>query len=101
MEKLWAEYVMIATRLNRILSNKVGAKNKWEMFYKEIPRFADKSRTFGKVGVVWEYKNKIIKLMDDKGEIQYSVEYSMNNVGDTYRMYNPKTGRITIIGNIY
>ena len=51
-EKLWAECAMTATLLDGILSNKVGEKNKWERFYKEMTRFAEKSRTFGEVGVL-------------------------------------------------
>ena len=101
-EKLWAECAMTATFLDGILSNKVGAKSKWEKFYKETPRFADKLRTFGEVGVVWDYRNqKIKKKLDNKGEIHYFVGYSTSHAGDTYRMYNPKTGGITVTRDIY
>ena len=60
-EKLWVECTMTATLLDGMLCNKVGKKSKWERLYKEIPRFANKLRTFGEVGVVWDYKNQKIK----------------------------------------
>ena len=85
-EKLWAEYAMTATLLDGILSNKVGTKSKWEKFYKETPKFVDKLRTFGEVGVVLDYRKQKIKKMDNKGEIHCFVGYSMSHAGDTYRM---------------
>ena len=68
----------------------------------ETPRFTDKLRTFGEVGTLWDYKyTKIKKKLDNKGEIHYFVGYSTNRVGDTYRMYNPKTIGIAITRDIY
>ena len=60
-EKLWAECAMTATFLDGIHSNKMGAKSKWESFYKENPIFADNLRTLGELGVVWDYRNQKIK----------------------------------------
>ena len=40
-------------------------------------------------------------MLDNKGEIHYFVGYSMSHTADTYRMYNPKTGGITITRDIY
>ena len=53
IEKLWAECAMISILLDRILSNKVREKCKWERFYKRMPKFVEKKiRIFGEVGVV-------------------------------------------------
>jgi len=55
-----------------------------------------KLRTSGGVGVVLDYRNqKIRKKLDNKGKVHYFVGYYLSHAGDTYRMYNPKTGGIT------
>ena len=65
------------------------------IFYKETRKFVDKLRMFGEVGVVLDYrKQKIKKKLFNKSEIHYFVGYSMSHAGDTYRMYNSKTGGI-------
>ena len=82
-EKLWTECAMIATLLDGIFSNKVGDKSKWESFYKEKPRFAEKFKTFGELGVVWDYKNqKIKKKLDNKGEIHLfgDIQQTMHGI---------------------
>ena len=86
---------MTAALLDEILSNKGGEKSKWEI-YKEISRFAEKVRTFGEVGVMWDYRNKKIKKkLDNEGEIYYFVGYS------TCGMYNPKIYGVTITRDTY
>ena len=101
-EKLWAECAITATLLDGIMNNKIGEKTKLERFYKEKPKFAEKLRIFGEVGVVLDYKKQKIKSkLDNKGEIHYFVGYSASHAGDTYRMYNPKTGGIKTTRDIY
>ena len=101
-EKLWEECALTAALLDGILSNKVREISKWERFYKETPKFMDKLRTFGEVGVVLDNrKQKIKKKLDNQGEIHYFVGYSTSHAGDIYRMYNPKTGGITMTRDIY
>ena len=40
---------------------------KWENFYKETPKFVDKLRTFGEVGLILDYgKQKIKKCWTTK-----------------------------------
>ena len=81
---------MTTTLLEGILSNKVREKSKWESWNKDIPRFNDKLRTFGEVGVIWDYKNqkfKNSKKMENQGEIHCFVGHSTNHAGDVYRMY--------------
>ena len=72
---------MTATLLDGIMSNKIGEKTKWERFYKEKPKFAEKLRTFGEVGVVLDYKKQKIKnKLDNKREIHYFVGYSRRQI---------------------
>ena len=51
--------------------------------------------------MIWNYENLKIKKLDNKGEIHYFVGYLTNHAGDTYRIYNPKTGGITVTRDIY
>ena len=40
------------------LLDEVREKSKWGRYYKEMPRFTERLRIFGEVGVVWDYRNQ-------------------------------------------
>ena len=74
-------------------------QTRYENWNGQIPSFAYHLRTWGEAGVVCLRDLKTPKI-HDKGITCMFVGYSIAHTGNTYRMFDPKTGRIHISSDI-
>ena len=89
-----AEAAQTSTLISNILSVD-GESPPHVKFFGSLPRYADNLKIFGEMGVVHQGK-KIRNKLEDRGIMSMFVGYSESHAGETYRMYNVKTGRVMI-----
>ena len=96
-QKLWAEAANMCVDLDNILVKCAKEKSPYEIFHKakKSPNYVNNLRQFGEVGFVLKRNNKIKSKISDRGKKAIMVGYVRNSTGDTYRMYNLRTNKIT------
>jgi hypothetical protein len=92
--KLWGETAITATALDNLIpvTRKEETKTRYEHVGYNIPRFVKHLRTFDKVGIV---KNVKDRKVGDRGITMMFVGYSSAHDGNCYRMYNPVTSQVS------
>ena len=99
--KLWAECVRTATILDGFLVEKSKDNCKYELFYGRKSELIPHLRSFGEIGIVFDYKGKKMrKKMEDRGFAAIFVGYAPDHAGDVYRMYNPVTNRVIVTRDV-
>ncbi len=90
--KLWAESVKTAM----FWMNGV-TKTRWEHAEHSLHSWTKNCWTFGETGTVKEGKQgKVL----DRGETMMFVGYNQNHGQNSYRMYNPKSSRVSSQGTL-
>jgi len=90
--KLWAEAAYTATRLHNIVPNRAGPAPD-ELWYGELPKIVDHLIKWGRIGYV-KIRDSVTPKMTKKSIKMIFMGYSANHPPDTYRMYNPETGKV-------
>ena len=90
--KLWAEATYTATRLHNLVPNYRG-KAPDELWYGELPKIVDHLIKWGRIGYV-KIRDTVTRKLDKKSIKMVFMGYSANHPADTYRMYNPETGKV-------
>jgi hypothetical protein len=93
--KLFREAFTTATKLGNLRVQEIDGKSatRYEHFLGENPKFVKHLRTWGEAGTV-KLKTKATPKVGDRGEQCMMVGYAPNHTGDTYRMWNPTTGKV-------
>ena len=71
----------------------------YEKFYRKKPLDIKYLRRFGEIGILANRK-KLKAKSEDRGTKCYFVGYADDHTPDTYRMYNPNTGKIVLSRDI-
>ena len=92
---IWNEAFGLATLLDALVVVTVHGikKTRWEHWYKALPSFVNNLRTFGEAGIV-KTRDRVTPKTSNRGAPCLFVGYPRNHPGDTYRMYDPKSGGI-------
>ena len=92
--KIAHEVLKHQTALDNLSIDKGHTKTRYERFGLKVPKWANPLliRTFGEAGVVRRGKDG---KLGDRGQPMVFVGYSDNHSYDCYRMWNPKTSKIT------
>ena len=96
-QKLWAEAANMSVDLDNILVTKRDEENAYERFYgsKKSPNYVKHLRQFGEVGFIIQRNNKIKSKISNRGKKGIMVGYAKQSTGDTYRMFNLGTNKVT------
>ena len=99
--KLWAECVRTATILDGLLVDNAKNKSKHEIFFGRKSELISHLRSFGEIGIVFDYKGKKMrKKLEDRGFASIFVGYAPNHSGDVYRMFNLVTNRVLVTRDV-
>ena len=96
--KLWAEAMNTATKLTNVAPTMATGKPPDEMWYGEYQNWTKHLKKWGQIGFV-TIRIKQRKL-DTKSIKCVFVGYADDHAGDTYRMYNPETGKVILSRDI-
>ena len=91
---LWPEAIRCANTLYNITRNAVSDDVPFKMFIGQEPKIYPHLIEFGRIGVVTD-TGKIKANWKNKGHKVIMTGYATNKSSDTYRIYNPKTRKIT------
>ena len=97
-QKLRAEAANMCVDLDNIPVKCRNEKSPYEIFdkAKKSPDYIKNLKQFGEVGYILKRGNKIKSKISDRGKKAILVGYYVrNSTGDTYRMYNLCTNKIT------
>ena len=96
-QKLWTEVANVCVDLDNILVNNKSEKSSYQAFYKisKDPDYVKHLRQFGEVTFVLKRGNNIKSKISDCGKNAIMVGYVRNSTGDTHRMLNLDTQRVT------
>ena len=97
--KLWAECAKTVTDLDGLLISKKGEKSSFEKFFKDQQKFTSNLHSFGEIGIVLA-KKKIKSKLADRGFAALFVGYAENHAGDVFKMFNPKTFKVTLTRDV-
>ena len=83
--------------LDNTLVSKKENKSPYCLFFSKgkDPDYVKNLKQFGEVGFILKRGNKIKSKISDRGKKAIMVGYTRNSTGDTYRMYNLSTNKIT------
>ena len=96
--KIANEALSHSTSLGTLVVDKGQTKTRNERIGLSNPKWANtKIRTFGQAGVVTRGKNG---KLGDRGIPMMFVGYPINHASDSYRMYNPKTSKISEVRDV-
>jgi hypothetical protein len=97
--KSWAETVMTATYLNNlvIVTLKREKKSQWKHAGFKLPLWTKNLCTYGEASTVKEGKQK--KVLDWGGTMMF-IGYNQKNPENCLRMFNSKSGRVTLTRDI-
>ena len=90
---------MTATNLNNLAVVTVNgvAKTRWEHAGYKLPKWCKSLQTFGKAGTVKDGKRgKVL----DQGVTMMFIGYAEESAADSYRMFNPLTGRVSVTRDV-
>ena len=92
---LWAEAMNTAIDLDNIMTQSDG-KSAYQKFTRKMehPRYAQKLRKFGEIGVIMNKRGHRSK-MTNRGKKAMMVGYHRQSGAEVYRMYNFETEKIT------
>jgi hypothetical protein len=92
---IWHEAFQTATLLDGLMVVEVNGvrKTRFEHWYGGLPSFTQYMRTWGEAGTV-KIRTRTTPKIENRGVPCMMVGYALNHPGDTYRMYDPKSGGI-------
>ncbi len=96
---MWAETVMTATYLNNlaIVTLNREKKTRWEHTGFKLPLGTKNLCTYGEAGTVKEGKSG--KVLDWEVTMMF-IAYNQENPENCFRMFNPKSSRVTLTRDI-
>jgi hypothetical protein len=93
--RVYSEAFKTATLLDGLVPIELDGKeaSRYEHWCGKVPGFAEYLRTWGEAGTV-TIKDKMMPKVRDRGVQCMFVGYALDHPGDTYRMWDPNTGRV-------
>ena len=93
--KLWAECAQTATACENLLTPDNKQESRYQLFYRENPKYARYLRKFGEIGILTDH-TKIKSKLSDRGKPAFFLGYLENHAGNTYKFLSLDTRKVVI-----
>ena len=93
--KLWAECAQTATACENLLISDNEQQCRYQLFYRENPKYARHLHKFGEIGILTNHV-KITSKLSDRGKPALFLGYLENHAGNTFKFLNLETNKVVL-----